>query len=669
MDEVPFLVTSPRKRIERNQLGIFGLAPDADTKGHYGWSIILKILTAIVVTGLLFITMASAAPVLDLSPSSGGEGNTVTVTVTGSSFDVVGIEFAQATIKFNGDIVKRNVQFNGNGFTTSFIIPSNTPPGTYIVEAIGPKNSAQATFTVTGTATILSATPAINAQPVAVAAPAMSAGPATYARAAARATNTTPVAYIQPAVPAIRATPVLELSPSSGRTGDTVTVTGNSFDVIGVEFAQATIKFNGDVVSNVMFNGNGFRTSFMVPSNTPPGYYTVESIGPRNSAQATVRVLPPILELSLSSGREGDTVTVTGSSFDVLGIEFAQATLRFNGNIVKSNVMFNGNGFTTSFIIPANTPPGYYTVEAIGPRNSAQATFTVMETLVNVPVNVTKPAPILELSPSSGREGDTITVTGSSFNVVGVEFAQATIKFNGDVIKNVMFNGNGFRTSFDVPANITPGPHTVEANGPRNSVQATFTVMETPVNVTRPTPVLDLSPSSGREGDTITVTGSSFNVVGVEFAQATIKLNGNIVKSNVMFNGNGFTTSFMVSPNTPPGTYKVEAIGPRNSAQATFTVVEGPLPLWPIIGLLGIAAGVIVIRCRTRSPVFKTPSKRKFPKPPIHIGIQNGVEYSSEAERKDTKLTNISVDIRSGIWKEGGEARDEANDQESRSGS
>ena len=172
------------------------------------------------------------------------------------------------------------------------------------------------------------------------------------------------------------------------------------------------------------------------------------------------------------------------------------------------------------------------------------------------------------------------------------------------------------------------------------------------------TPILDLSPASGREGDTVTVTGSSFDVVGVEFAQATIKFNGNVVKSNVLLNGNGFTTSFIIPSNTPPGTYTVQAIGPKDSAEATFTVMEmqvEPFPLWPMIGLFGIAAGAIVIRHHTRSPAIKAPLKQKFPKPPVHIDIQSGVECSSGVDCEDTKLTDISVDIRSGIWKEGGE--------------
>jgi len=301
----------------------------------------------------------------------------------------------------------------------------------------------------------------------------------------------------------------------------------------------------------------------------------------------------PILDLSPASGREGDTVTVTGSSFDVVGVEFAQATIKFNGNVVKSNVLLNGNGFTTSFIIPSNTPPGTYTVQAIGPRDSAEATFTVMEN-----ANVLNAAPVMYAQP--------LAVAPPAMRATPVTFSHPL-------------------------AVATPA---------------------------RTSPVLDLSPASGKEGDTVTVTGGSFDVVGVEFAQATIKFNGNVIKSNVLLNGNGFTTSFIIPSNTPPGTYTVQAIGPKDPAEATFTVMEmqvEPFPLWPMIGLFGIAAGAIVIRHHTRSPAIKAPLKQKFPKPPVHIDIQSGVECSSGVDCEDTKLTDISVDIRSGIWKEGGE--------------
>jgi len=146
MHEIQFLAALLRESIERNWLGIFRLRPEAEIRSGFGWSPIRRIFTVVFLVVLLVTTAASAAPLLELSPSSGRAGDSVTV--IGSSFNVFGIEFAQATIRFNGDIVKSNVWFNGSGFTTSFIVPSNIAPGTYTVQATGPLDSAEATFTV-----------------------------------------------------------------------------------------------------------------------------------------------------------------------------------------------------------------------------------------------------------------------------------------------------------------------------------------------------------------------------------------------------------------------------------------------------------------------------------------------------------------------------------------
>jgi PKD repeat protein len=108
--------------------------------------------------------------------------------------------------------------------------------------------------------------------------------------------------------------------------------------------------------------------------------------------------------------------------------------------------------------------------------------------------------------------------------------------------------------------------------------------------------------------------------------------------------------------------------GASGRAETTIEVKSAPLilgiqPWWLGVGVLVIVAGAAVA-LRIKRPTSKdgqgkdiqSPpmlSKRKFPQLPVNIETHSGAEYSAGIDSEDTKLTGISVDIRSGIWKEG----------------
>jgi len=105
--------------------------------------------------------------------------------------------------------------------------------------------------------------------------------------------------------------------------------------------------------------------------------------------------------------------------------------------------------------------------------------------------------PVLDsLDPTSGEEGDEITLSGSNF---GDTQGSSTVSFNGTAATTYTFWSNT-SVVVEVPVGATTGNVTLTTNaGTSNGVN--FSVYPK---------ITDLSPSSGNSGDTVTITGLNF---------------------------------------------------------------------------------------------------------------------------------------------------------------
>lgn len=123
------------------------------------------------------------------------------------------------------------------------------------------------------------------------------------------------------------------------------------------------------------------------------------------------------------------------------------------------------------------------------------------------PAPVFNPSPN-QLSPRSGRVGDTLTLMGSHLNVGSVAVRLGTV--------NATIVGTPTATQIVVRIpSIAAGnwPITVQTSG--GTVTSTDTLMVLPPPPTlNPSPV-QFSPRSGRAGDTVTLMGSNLNISGV----------------------------------------------------------------------------------------------------------------------------------------------------------
>jgi hypothetical protein len=109
------------------------------------------------------------------------------------------------------------------------------------------------------------------------------------------------------------------------------------------------------------------------------------------------------------------------------------------------------------------------------------------------------------------------------------------------------------------------------------------------------------------------------------------------------------------------GIYQITLIvsdpnGASDREEATVNV-EPPFP-WDILILVIVIAGGGLAALRYGWPSTKTappepiPQDCQFPEPEVHVETASGVEYAGALDRNVDDLPDISVDIRSGIWKE-----------------
>src|SRR2546422_2023815 len=172
---------------------------------------------------------------------------------------------------------------------------------------------------------------------------------------------------------------------------------------------------------------------------------------------------------------------------------------------------------------------------------------------------------IISLDPTSGNEGNTVTITVSLFLPGSV----VTISYDGTAVATTPATittdlSGGFSATFTVPAS-TAGSHTVSAkDAASNSASAQFTVT---------TPSVSLNPTSGPTGTSVTVTGSNF----VANSGIIVKLDGTNLSTTpatiTTTSTGGFTASITILSTSAAGLNNVSATdASATSASAQFNV-------------------------------------------------------------------------------------------------
>ena len=191
---------------------------------------------------------------------------------------------------------------------------------------------------------------------------------------------------------------------------------------------------------------------------------------------------------------------------------------------------------------------------------------------------------IIQLNPSQGPVGTTVSYTGVGFTTGGL----IEISFDS---KSVAKTGAGMfgriNGGFTVPS-VSPGTYTVTVTDVAGGyATATFTVTQKSSTTAPSTSTILLSSTQGPKGTMVSVTGSGFTSGG------SVSINfGTTNVASTSADASGGISALFTIPSVSPGTYSVTATGAGGRyAAATFTVTQaistGPSGLYPTQGPIG----------------------------------------------------------------------------------
>lgn len=325
-----------------------------------------------------------------------------------------------------------------------------------------------------------------------------------------------------PVLPAYAAY-TIALSPTTGRIGNTVTVTGVFSPAPTVEtwafvyFSPNNINVNTligsastrkevaeiqviDTLTDPVHAGN-FTGTFTVPSSLTEGaisqnvtsgtYYvyvtsvtTIESTIKAKAAFTAINPTAILDPLSPASGPAGTVVVISGSNFPAsAALVFKFGTTTITPTAGHTSTLSTGL-FLSSITIPATATPGPHTITVNAGIGSsavtASATFTVTASAS------------ITLIPDSVAAGAQVTIVGANFLpsvALSFKFDAAAITISsGDVATS---SGGLFTTKITIPSTASAGSHSITATAGASSASGTFTV----TNVTATLSLL--SPTSG----------------------------------------------------------------------------------------------------------------------------------------------------------------------------
>ena len=514
---------------------------------------VLAILFGIALLTAFNQSRASAAQpaVVSITPSAGVAGTTVTI--FGSSLTgVTGVMFGGVpALQFNGtsdsrvlavapanvlgqvDVVVSTASGvstvnNGSKFTytvgpvVNSISPNSGRPGTIVtINGSGFTGVTSANFG----GTVVAANVVSDAQVTAVA-PLFSPGvvvDVTVTSPAGTSLVTFPAKFSYLPGPF-----VIVLAPTSGPPGTVVTIDG-------VGFSGATsVLFGGSAVLVTVLSDTRVRAT------APAGALSItvdvqvvtnQGASPLSAnAKFTYSGGPVITGISPPSGSGGTFVTISGSGF-------TNATSVTIGTAAAIPSVINDS--TITVFAPANVL-GTVNVRVTGPLGTSPVTVAGQFTYTGGPV-------VHGLSPSQGKAGVLVTITGSGFvGTTSVTFGGINVPFtvvtNGQILVNA--------------PSLSPGQVNVRVTTPAGISAATtasiFTYITAPV-------IYSISPTHGTTGTTVTITGAGLT------GATSVSFGGTLATPTVV----GDTRIIVTAPARGPGTVNVAVNGTGGASAVT----------------------------------------------------------------------------------------------------
>ena len=180
------------------------------------------------------------------------------------------------------------------------------------------------------------------------------------------------------AIGTVKSVAVIYLSPSTGRIGTNVSVSGIGFLPTDT---TCTLSSNAITSAACVISSEGLTGGFTV-ANVPPGAYVVEAMGDQGDiAQALLTVNgAPQLALSPATGQPGTQISIAASGFmpndATCSISSTTSGVILAGTVAC--VIPSGTGTPTGGFTIGNALPGEYIIVVTGNQgDSAQAILDV----------------------------------------------------------------------------------------------------------------------------------------------------------------------------------------------------------------------------------------------------------------------------------------------------
>jgi hypothetical protein len=355
-------------------------------------------------------------------------------------------------------------------------------------------------------------------------------------------------------------------NPDEGNVGTEVEISGQGFvpgEVIIIEYDGDELEIDsGDEVAD----NNGEFTLYIIIPDSEYGDHTVTIKGEDSLAElAETFSVKPEIRANLANGEVGTEITITGTGFDRRnGVDFSFGSTQITNILWLLEALGRTNPDGT-FIVQITVPDvatGSYIILAEDEDDGNIFATTTFEVVVNTAVNV---------SPTTGFVGDSITIVGSSFGAG----ATATINFDNEEIDTVLIGIDGsFTANVNIPESAT-GVHTIliEDTAGRSAMAT--------VNVE---PEMEMSPLDGIMGDEVNISGTGFGAskdITIKYGDTTITQTTQITTDT----SGSFNGSFDV-PVIAGGSYTVTVSDDVSDLTSNFTVGSG-ITINPTSGEMG----------------------------------------------------------------------------------
>ncbi|MFC2011251.1 hypothetical protein ACFLUR_03065 [Chloroflexota bacterium] len=376
----------------------------------------------------------------------------------------------------------------------------------------------------------------------------------------------------------------IKLSPSIGRKGSEVMITGTAFD--SDKNQNIEFYFDHQWIESVKVSETGtFSTRFKIPTYYGPGKYYDISI--RNGSDIELAreqfFIVPEIELDPNKGKIGDWIDIEGYGFNatqMIGIYFSSDTSDIGARIDDTVTAYEVIGtifpkatrkFEIRFKIPDRLVDGEDKEDVHGGDYYVCAAYYFAENLIETATKFAIIGSHIELNPDDSRAGSLVEISGEGLR----NNQKVTIKYDGNVVPIVTgdreTDSDGKFSCLILIPESTAGDHIVTVIDESGNMPKAEVSVE---------PRMTVDPSSTVVGDTVKISGTGF---GAE-ENVVITFDGDKVPTTLTLietNHNGsFDSSFIIPSHlssTDGSVYKIEACDESfNTAEAQLIILATP---------------------------------------------------------------------------------------------